>query len=75
MTKKLSQHGNSLALVFDRPILDLLKIGPTTELEITTDGEVLVVAPVRDKKRENKFKEAVAWANKRYAKDLKQLAG
>jgi hypothetical protein len=28
MIKKLTQHGNSLALVIDRPILDLLKIDP-----------------------------------------------
>jgi hypothetical protein len=26
MVKKLTKHGNSLALVIDRPILDLLKI-------------------------------------------------
>ena len=26
MVKRLTKHGNSLALVIDRPILDLLKI-------------------------------------------------
>ena len=30
MVKKLTKHGNSLALVIDRPILDLLKIDPET---------------------------------------------
>ena len=48
--KKLSKHGNSLALVIDRSILDLLEIDEQTSLEISTDGEALVVAPVRDKK-------------------------
>jgi hypothetical protein len=30
MVKKLTKHGNSLALVIDRPILDLLKIDVET---------------------------------------------
>ena len=40
MIKKLSKHGNSLALVIDRSILDLLGIDEKTSLEISTDGEV-----------------------------------
>jgi hypothetical protein len=28
MVKKLTKHGNSLALVIDRPILELLRIDP-----------------------------------------------
>lgn len=46
MVKKLTKHGNSLALIVDRAILDLLKIDADTPLEISTDGEVLIVAPV-----------------------------
>lgn len=38
MVKKLTKHGNSLALVVDRPILDLLKIDPDTLLDISTDA-------------------------------------
>ena len=49
MIKKLSKHGNSMALVIDRAILDLLDIDENTSLELSTDGESLVVAPVRDK--------------------------
>ena len=33
MTKKLIQHGNSWALVIDRPILDLLRIDPERQRE------------------------------------------
>jgi antitoxin component of MazEF toxin-antitoxin module len=36
--QKLTRHGNSLALIIDRPILELLKIDPDTELDISTDG-------------------------------------
>src|SRR5207249_788802 len=39
MIKKLSKHGNSLALVMDRSILDLLHIDEKTSLNISTDGE------------------------------------
>lgn len=45
MIKKLVRHGNSLALVIDKPILALLKIDANTPLEITTDGQALTVAP------------------------------
>lgn len=74
MIKKLSKHGNSLALVIDRSILDLLDIDEKTSLEITTDGEALVVAPVRDKTRRKRFEEALASTNERFGKTLKRLA-
>jgi antitoxin component of MazEF toxin-antitoxin module len=74
MIKKLSKHGNSLALVIDRSILDLLDIDEKTSLDISTDGKALVVAPVRDKKRRKRFEDALASTNKRYAKALKRLA-
>ena len=74
MVKKLSRHGNSLALVIDRSILDLLEIDESTSLEITTDGEALIVAPVRDKQRRKRFEQALAASNERYSKALKRLA-
>lgn len=74
MVKKLSKHGNSLALVIDRSILDLLGINEETQLEISTDGEALVVAPVQDRKRRKKFEQALASSNERYGKALKRLA-
>jgi len=74
MIKTLSRHGNSLALVIDRPILDLLKIDEGTPLEISTDGESLVIAPIRDAKRRKKFEQALAESNRRYGRVLKRLA-
>ncbi len=74
MIKKLSRHGNSLALVIDRSILELLGIDEATSLEVSTDGESLVVAPVRDKKRRKRFEQALAASNERYGKALKRLA-
>jgi antitoxin MazE len=47
--KRLTAIGNSLGLIIERPILDLLDIDRTTPLEIKTDGEALIIRPVRDK--------------------------
>ncbi len=74
MIKKLSKHGNSLALVIDRSILELLGIDEKTSLELSTDGAAIVVAPVRDRKRKKKFEAALAASNERYGKALKRLA-
>lgn len=51
MIKKLTPIGNSLGLVIEKPVLDLLKITRDTTLEVTTDGESLLVRPVKNDKR------------------------
>ncbi len=74
MMKNLIKHGNSLALVIDKPILDMLQISADTPLEINTNGDVLMVSPVRDKKRQSKIKASLEKINNQYADDLKRLA-
>ena len=74
MVKKLTRHGNSMALVIDRPVLDLLGIGEDTPLEIVTDGDALVVTPVRDKGKRRKLDRALVKVNARYGRMLKRLA-
>ena len=74
MIKKLTKHGNSLAVVIDRAVLDLLKIDADTPLEISTDGQVLVISPVRDEAHRDKFQRALEAANKKYGRALKRLA-
>ena len=74
MIKKLTRHGNSLALVMERGVLDLLNIDAETPLDISTDGEVLIISPVRDEKRRKKFEEAVAETNRKYGRALKKMA-
>ncbi|MFZ4404674.1 MAG: AbrB/MazE/SpoVT family DNA-binding domain-containing protein [Pseudobdellovibrionaceae bacterium] len=51
MRKKLSAVGNSFGLVIEKPILELLKIDRDTELEITTDGDRLIIEPIRSGKK------------------------
>jgi antitoxin component of MazEF toxin-antitoxin module len=74
MQKKLTKHGNSWALIIDKPILDLLKIDPETPLEITTDGQMLIVSPSQDRARRTKFTKALKETNRRYGAALKRLA-
>lgn len=74
MIKKIVKHGNSRAIIIDRGVLDLLKINDDTPLDISTDGNLLIISPVRDKKRRKKFEEALEYGNKKYGRMLKRLA-
>jgi len=47
MIKRLTAIGNSLGLIIERPILELLEIDKETPLEVRTDGEVLIIRPLR----------------------------
>ncbi|MBX3359310.1 MAG: AbrB/MazE/SpoVT family DNA-binding domain-containing protein [Phycisphaeraceae bacterium] len=74
MVKTLTKHGNSYALVIDKPILELLKIRPDSPLEVSTDGKVLTITPQRDTDREERVSRSLEKANRRYGKALKRLA-
>lgn len=74
MRKKLTRTGNSLALVLDRELLEQLGIEAETPLELSTDGRVLVVSPVRPKRRDARLKEVMERAHSRYAGVFRKLA-
>jgi antitoxin MazE len=74
MLKKLVSHGNSAALIIDRPILDLLKVDMNTPLEITTDGKNLIISPIKDEKRQRKFQAALEKVNQGHEATLRKLA-
>ncbi len=46
MVKRLSNIGNSLGIIFDKPVLELLKINKETDLNISTDGKRLIIEPL-----------------------------
>ena len=73
MTKKLVQHGNSAALILDKPILELLNVTMDTPLEITTDGRSIVISPA-DSHSESEFQASLDRINERFAPTLKRLA-
>lgn len=74
MVKRLTKHGNSLALVIDRGVLDLLDIDAETPLSVTTDGKCLIIAPVRNASRQKRFRAALQEGNRKYSRMLKRLA-
>lgn len=78
MVKTLVKHGNSYALVIDRPILELLNISPDTPLEISTvDGKSLQIAPAKPlsaAERAQALEASLADINGRFASTLKRLA-
>jgi len=74
MVKKLTRTGNSLALVIDKPLLETLGIDENTELEISTNGDLLVVTPVRDRAREKKLKKILADLDREYGGVFRRLA-
>ena len=75
MIKTLTKHGNSYALVIDKPILDLLNIRPDTPLVVSTDGKSLLVSPDEGEDIDDeKFQEILDGVNRRYAKVFKRLA-
>jgi antitoxin MazE len=74
MAKKLTKTGNSLALVLDRALLDQTGIDAETPLEVSTNGEVIVISPVRAERRTTKLKRIMEKAHGRYAGAFKRLA-
>lgn len=74
MVKTLTKHGNSYALVIDKPILELLNIRPDSPLEVRTDGEVLIISRAKESGRGSRLAKSLAKINARHGKALKRLA-
>lgn len=73
MRKKLSTIGNSLGVVIEKPILELLQITRETELELTTDGDRLIISPVR-KGRKQRLKQAMDEVMADHAETFRKLS-
>jgi antitoxin MazE len=73
MIKKLTVVGNSLGLIIERPILELLDIDRETPLEIRTDGEALIIRPQR-KNRSARVKAAAERVMDAHDETMKKLA-
>ena len=52
MIKMLVRHGNSFALILDKPVLELLNVDPARPVAVSTsDGKSLLVAPLSGAER------------------------
>lgn len=74
MVKTLIKHGNSLALVIDKPILEMLHVTSDTPLELTTDGDTIMISPIRHRDRQKRLRQSLQKINNKYRDDLKRLA-
>ncbi|GAB6276770.1 MAG: AbrB family transcriptional regulator [Rectinema sp.] len=73
MVKRLIQHGNSVALVIDKPILELLNVTFDTPFEITTDGRNLILSPQSEGNAEINVIDSLEKINKKYSNALRRL--
>ena len=74
MITTLTPHENGAALVIDKDILESLKIDIDTPLEIVTNGDSLVVSPVRNHALDERLTRALAEINDEHGETLKKLA-
>ena len=73
MVKRLIQHGNSTALVIDKPIMEILNITNETTFELSTDGKNLILSPQVEHNQEKDIIRSLEKINKKYWAVLKQL--
>lgn len=74
MTRNLQRHGNSVALVFDKTMLEALHMTPDTPVHITLHGNSLVITPANVGIPEAEFEAAIANLRPRYRRMLENLA-
>ncbi len=74
MRKSLTVVGNSLGIIIEKPILDLLGINRETQLEMITDGQRLILEPVGEIEKADKIKSATHRVMKNHDNTLRELA-
>jgi antitoxin component of MazEF toxin-antitoxin module len=73
MTKRLIPQGNSFALIFDKPILEILNITDETVFELSTDGKNLILSPQLEINQELDIINSLEKINKKSGTVLKKL--
>ena len=74
MTKLLQRHGNSVALVFDKSMLEALNITAETPLQVTIHGSSMTIAPLNVGIPSVELQERLARLQVRYKNALVNLA-
>ena len=76
MIKKLVRHGNSRALIIDKPILEIIGATDDSEFTITTNGTSLTITPVKSAEEERRlaFEYAAEEALRRYGSTFEKLS-
>jgi antitoxin component of MazEF toxin-antitoxin module len=74
MVKTLQKHGNSQALVIEKPLMEALGIDSDTPLQVTVSGNSLVVTPVHVGIGREKVSEVIDKLRPEYGDMLRRLA-
>jgi len=74
MIKTLQKHGNSRALVIEKPLMDLLGIKDDTKLLLRVDGHNLIITPTNIGLGPKRVNQSLKKMRKRYGSMLKHLA-
>ena len=74
MVKRLTRQGNSVALALDKKLLEQVDLDEDSEVEVSTNGDAIIVTPVRDGRRKAKVRAAVEKIDRLYAGAFKRLA-
>jgi antitoxin component of MazEF toxin-antitoxin module len=75
MIKKLTKTGNSMdRLVLDRPLLEATGIEADTPVEVSTDGDVIVITPRRNPDRVAKLQASTDEIHRHFGGVFRRLA-
>lgn len=74
MQHSLTQIGDSLVFVIPEEIRQRWSVRPETPLEVTADGDTLILKPLRDAGHEASVDAAMLDADRDYGKTFRRLA-
>ena len=74
MIKNLTRTGNSVALVLDKQLLEAAHLDPEEPVEVSTNGRVIIISPVRAKREVDKFKRGQELMHEKFAGAFRRLA-
>lgn len=74
MIKTLQKHGNSMALVIEKPMMEALGIKEDTPLQLTLNGNALIITPTNVGAGRERIEESLKKMRRRYGPMLKRLA-
>jgi antitoxin component of MazEF toxin-antitoxin module len=74
MIKSLQPHGNSQAIVIDKPLMEILGITAETRLHLSVHGNTLIIRPVETGFGEEEIARRLKKLRPRYKKMLDNLA-
>jgi len=74
MVKKLTRLGNSSALVVDKTLMELMGIDSDTLLKISVKDRRMIVEPLSEEERAERFKAAMKKTGTKNAELFRRLA-